>query len=145
MVLIAHAFATEPRKDWTFSEWLATFLEDQHPYYHGADDDGYYDDPIPEHGLPGGDDDYYDQIDEGLLEFFIIAGLAAALAVLVYYRQNRQANHNRDQQQQNQGQPAEGQGHDGQPLLPGQPPEGGFFPPRDDPGFGGWVAGGVGH
>ena len=135
---------TEPRKDWSFSDWLSTFLEDPHPYYHGAeDDDGYYDDPIPDRGLPGGDDDYYDELDESILESLIIVGLAAALAFLVYYRQNRQANHDRDQQQ---GQQAEGQAPaDGQPLLPGQQPDGGFFPPRDEPGFGGWVAGGVGN
>ena len=137
---------TEPKKDWSFSDWLSAFLEDPHPYYHGAeDDDAYYDDPLPDHGLPGGNDDYYDELDESILESLIIVGLAAALAFLVYYRQNRQANHNRDQQQQGQGHQAEGQAPDGQPLLPGQQPDGGFFPPRDDPGFGGWVAGGVGH
>ena len=138
---------TEPKKDWSFSDWLSTFLEEPHPYYHGAEDDGYYDDPIPDHGLPGGDEDYYDELDESILESIIIVGLAAALAFLVYYRQNRQANHNRDEQQgQRQGQQAEGQAPaNRQPFLPGQQPDGGFFPPQDDPGFGGWIAGGVGH
>lgn len=137
---------TEPKKDWSFSDWLSTFLEDPHPYYHGAEDaDGFYDDTIPEHGLPGDDEDYYDELDESVLESLIIVGLAAALAFLVYYRQNRQANHNRDQQQgQRQGQQDQAPAN-GQPLLPGQQPDGGFFPPRDDPGFAGWVAGGVGH
>ena len=142
-----HFPCAEPKKDWSFSDWLSTFLEDPHPYYHGAeDDDGYYDDPIPEHGLPGGDEDYYDELDESIVESLIIVGLAAALAFLVYYRQNRQVNHDRDQQQgQIDGQQVQGHAPaNGQPLLPGQQPDGGFFPPQDDAGFGGWVAG-VGH
>ena len=146
---------TEPRKDWSLSEWISNFLEDPHPYYHGGADDE-YDDPIPD-GMPGADDDYYDDIDEGIVDSLIIVGLAAALGFLVYYRQQRQNTHRQrqeppaqqpqQQQQQVQQQDAQVQ-PDGVPpeeRLPGQQADGGFFPPPDDPNFGQWVAGGVGH
>ena len=138
----------EPKKDWSFSEWLSTFLEDPHPYYHGAEDDDIdYDDP----SLPGSDDSYYDELDESILESLIIVGIAAAIAFLVYYRQQRQTNHRRDleRRQQEGGDGGAAQGNAvGIPMeqrLPGQQADGGFFPPVDDPNFGQWVAGGVGH
>ena len=145
----------EPKKEWSFSEWISNFLEDPHPYYHGADDD--YDDPNPE-GMPGGDDDYYAELDDNILDSLIIVGLAAALAFLVYYRQQRQTNHRREVETQQQGhpnpdqdqplQPGQPQAENGIPLeerLPGQQADGGFFPPPEDPNFPAWVAGGVGH
>ncbi len=92
--------------------------------------------------MPGGDD-YYDEIDDGIVESLIIVGLAAALVFLVYYRQQRQVNHRRAMEQQGQGAPANG-GVPAQPL-PGQQPNGGFFPPPGDPNFNQWVAGGIGH
>lgn len=92
--------------------------------------------------MPGGDE-FYDIIDEGLLESLIIVGLAAALAFLVYYRQQRQTNH---QRQQANDQQAQGQGGViGVVPVEGQQADGGFFPPQEDPAFGQWVAGGVGH
>ncbi|KAK4696207.1 SEL1 protein, partial [Lecanoromycetidae sp. Uapishka_2] len=133
----------EPKKDWSLSEWISNFLEDPHPYYHGGDD---MDDDYAEPGMPGGDDDYYDDLDESIVESLIIVGLAAALALLVYYRQQRQTNHRREVERQ-QGHP-EGQPDAAVPdeqRLPGQQADGGFFPPPDDPNFGQWVAGGVGH
>lgn len=133
--------AIEPKKDWSFGEWISNFLEDPHPYYHGADDD--YDDPLPD-GMPGGDDDYYDDFDESIIESIIIVGLAAALAFLVYYRQQRQNTHR--QEMERQGQPVPQQnGAPPEEPLPGQQADGGFFPPPEDPNFGQWVAGGVGH
>ena len=88
--------------------------------------------------MPGGDD-FYDIIDDGIIDSLIIIGLAATLAFLVYYRQQRQTNHQRETQRQ------QGQAGAGVPPLPGQQPDGGFFPPAGDPNFGQWVAGGVGH
>ncbi|KAL9029401.1 MAG: hypothetical protein Q9196_002356 [Gyalolechia fulgens] len=149
----------DKKKDWSFSEWMSNFLEDQQPYYNTADDDGFVDassDPMP------GGDDYIDDIDESIIESLIILGLAGALAFLVYYRQQRQNSHRREmerqqQQQQQQGglspppppppppqqqqpqAPAQG------PPLPGQQPDGGFFPPPGDPNYGPWIAGGAGH
>jgi len=96
--------------------------------------------------MPGGDDDYYDDLDESILESLIIVGLAAALAFLVYYRQQRQTNHRRGLERQ-QGHP-EGQPDGAIPeeqRLPGQQADGGFFPPPDDPDFAQWAAGGIGH
>lgn len=116
--------------------------------------------------MPGGDDDYYEDIDEGIVESFIIVGLMATLAFLVYYRNQRQLEYRRREEggangaavdagaavggqpseQQAQGDAAmaapEGEevGMDGQ-----QQADGGFFPPAADPEFGAWVAGGVGH
>ncbi|KAL9586334.1 MAG: hypothetical protein Q9203_003894 [Teloschistes exilis] len=49
----------EPKKDWSFSEWINNFLEDPHPYYH-SDEDDLVD---PSDPMPGGDD-WVDEIDE---------------------------------------------------------------------------------
>ena len=137
---------TEPRKDWSFSEWISNFLEDPHPYYHGTDDE--YDEPLPD-GMPGGDDDYYDDIDESIIESIIIVALAGALAFLVYYRQQRQNTHRQEMERQEQPAPQQQQhqqnGIPPEERLPGQQADGGFFPPPGDPNFGQWVAGGVGH
>ena len=148
------------------SEWISNFLDDPHPYYHGADEDDFVDpsnDPMP------GGDDYFDDIDESIIESLVILGLAGALAFLVYYRQQRQNNHRRimaERQEQGaqqvpvqpppQAQQPQAQAQAGamapppppqaqQEPLPGQQADGGFFPPAGDPNFGQWVAGGVGH
>ena len=137
----------EPKKDWTLRDWLANFLEDPHPYYGDGGDDEYADSALPD-GMPGGDDDYYDDIDESLVESFIIIGLAATLAFLVYYRNQRQAGHRRAAEQQEQQAQAGGVAVADQPqpqVVPAQQADGGFFPPPDDPNYGVWVAGGVGH
>ncbi|KAL8710149.1 MAG: hypothetical protein Q9220_005232 [cf. Caloplaca sp. 1 TL-2023] len=142
----------EPKKEWSFSEWLSNFLEDPHPYYHSADEDDFVDpsaDPMP------GGDDYLDEIDESIIESLVILGLAGALAFLVYYRQQRQNSHRREmerqqllQQQQQQSSlpaPQQPQAPAPEPPPPGQQANGGFFPPPEDPNYGQWVAGGVGH
>ena len=154
----------EPKKDWSFSEWLNTFLEDPHPYYgEGASDDDYVDSPIAE-GMPGGDDDYYDNIDENIVESFIIIGLMATLAFLVYYRNQRALGHRRELEgAQNGGDAVVGSsvanntgsspsGTDGLGVDPTgaevqdqQQADGGLFPLPDDPNYGAWVAGGAGH
>lgn len=132
----------EPRKAWSFSEWISNFVaeDDSDPNYHSAEDDDFVDQQADT--MPGGDD-FYDIIDESIVESLIIIGLAATLAFLVYYRQQRQTNH---QRQQVAAQQAQGQGGVlGVAPVEGQQPNGGFFPPEGDPGFGQWVAGGVGH
>ncbi|KAG8533968.1 uncharacterized protein KY384_001711 [Bacidia gigantensis] len=150
--------AEEPAQPFSFKDWLSKFLDDQNnPYYGDGPDD--YDDVGLADGMPGGDDDYPDEMDESIVESFMIVGLMAALAWLVYYRQQRQLQHRRtteaasqgqgqgQQGQQGQGQAAQaGSGEDNQDLQqPGQQPDGGFFPAPDDPQYGAWVAGGVGH
>lgn len=101
--------------------------------------------------IPGGDDDednadhyfgaegYDDLFDDGLLESLVIIGLAAVLAVLVYWRQQRQ------QQQQRQEQARRQQQGVGQQQPQAQAQGGGFFPNPGDPAWGQWVAGGIGH
>ena len=97
--------------------------------------------------MPGGDD-YYDEIDESIVESLIIIGLAGALAFLVYYRQLRLQNHRRALEQQQQQPLVNGQVAvpvAAVPLAPGQQADGGFFPPPGHPDHGQWVAGGIGH
>ncbi|KAM7222567.1 protein sel-1 1 [Rhypophila decipiens] len=135
-----------PKKDWSLSEWIANFLQDDRVYY----DDGLYDDELYDDGMPGGDSGI-SEMDDGIFESLLIVGLAAALVFLVLYRQQRQVaarrreereeGHQPQNQNQNQNQ---GQGQ-GQAPQQQQPPQGGFFPQPGDPDFGQWAAGGVGH
>ncbi|KAI9817118.1 MAG: ERAD-associated protein [Pycnora praestabilis] len=143
----------EPKSDWSFNSWIANFFEDDHPYYHSSDpsDDPTSDDlsdptsNIQHHdAIPGGDD-YYDEVDEGIVESLIIVALAGALAFLVYYRHQRQLLHRRAAHGQGRGQP-QGQGEQAaQAQGQGRVQDGGFFPQPGDPDFNQWVAGGVGH
>jgi SEL1 protein len=77
---------------------------------------------------------YYDEldldIDESLLEGLIIVALAATLLILIFVRQQRN-------RQRNAGNPAPGE--------PAGNNDRGFFPRPDEPEFGQWVVGGVGH
>ena len=88
--------------------------------------------------MPGAGDDFLDDVDDGLLEMLIIAGLAATLAFLVYYRNQRAAEHRQRNAQQGD--------------APGQAPgaqqgqgDRGVFPQPGDPDFMNWAAGGIGH
>ncbi len=128
----------EEEKDWSFTEWIANFLRDEQLLYRDVDDD--YSDQAHEPGMPGGDDDWYDDANEGILDSLIIVGLLAALAFLVYYRQQRQINHQRAVQEQNQAQREQGQ-----EQRPQEQQDRGMFPREDDPDFMPWVAGGIGH
>ena len=92
-------------------------------------------------------DGFLEDIDDSVTESLIILGLAGTLAFLLYYRQQRQTNHRREAERQGQGQHA-GEGvpppiRVPEQPLPGQQPDGGFFPPAGDPNFAPWVAGGV--
>ena len=156
---------TAPKKKWSFSEWIANFVDADIAWYDQAEFDD-WDDSLPG-GEAGGADDFYDDVDSGLLESLVIIGLAGALAFLVYYRQQRQQDHQRNLQQ-GQGQPqpqpqpvqqqhADVPRHDGvdqqqQQLQQQQQQQGqqepgqedrGLFPADDDPEFYEWVAGGV--
>lgn len=107
-------------------------------YYEDYDDD----DIITQSDhIPGGDDEIYgDIIDDGILESFIIIGLAAALVWLIYYRQQRQLAHRRQEEAAR----AE-QARQPEPVPQQQPLDRGLFPPPDDPAFQQWVVGGIGH
>jgi len=141
---------TEPTKQRTFAEWLNQFLENDAAMYENDEYD--YWDPATTADMPGGDGNgeqlYGDEIDDGLLESLAFITLAAALAFLVYYRRERQMQHQRqqgnavqdgvvDQQQPVGGQQGQGQGQ--------QEEERGMFPQPGDPAFMDWAAGGVGH
>lgn len=127
----------------SFAEWVNDFLEaDAAAYYdqqYESDDWDSQHDP-----MPGGDAYFGDEdIDDGVLETLLIGGLIAALAGLVWYRQQQQR---AAEQRQRQG--ADGQGGGEEPQapapLPGQQPDGGFFPQPGDPNFGAWMAGAIG-
>lgn len=163
------ADSNSEKRSWTLTEWIAHFLESSdNPNGDATDVSGfdelglgseaYHGDP-----MPGGDDNF-DDLDDSLLESLIIVGLAATLAFLVYYRNQRQLQMQLRRQQQGHGQTGP-QGHANAPAqerTPAPPPgqqQGvnnnenddddnharGFFPQPGDPDFNNWVAGGVGH
>lgn len=125
---------TETQKDWSLSEWINNFIQDDGYFY----DDGLYDD-IYDDTMPGGDAPHYPgDDDDSFVDTLIIMGLALSLAFFVYYRQQRE----RDQQQQQRGNAAAAV-----PGVAAAAPQnnGGLFPPPGDPNFAQWAAGGVGH
>lgn len=129
-----------PKKKVSLSEWIANFLEADAAQYQDFEPDDWVD--THDH-MPG--DEYYDDIDEGIIESLIILTLAGTLAFLVWYRQQRQMNHRRAREQQ--GNPAAGPAGDNGAAVEGlqQQDNGGLFPPPDDPNFNNWIVGGIGH
>jgi SEL1 protein len=125
------------KKQWSLSEWIHNFLQDDHPYYADVDYDENY---LPENDpMPGGDVDglYDDPADDGILESLIIVGLAAALVFLIYYRQQRQLAHRREDDN--------ARAQQGEQNQQPQHEDRGLFPQPGEPDFAQWVAGGVGH
>lgn len=127
---------------------MSNFLEDPHPYYHSQDGDDLTE-PAATEAIPGSDG-FLEDMDDSVTESLIILGLAGALAFLLYYRQQRQTNHRREAaERQVQGAQAGGgvppPVHVPEQPLPGQQPDGGFFPAPGDANFAQWVAGGVAH
>ncbi len=121
---------------------MADFLEADGAWYDVFEEDDW--DQTAE--MPGVDE-FYDDIDSGILESLIIIGLAAALGFLVYYRQQRQLEHRRAQEQQQQ-QQQQDVAANGAPVEEQQQPQEqdrGLFPRPGDPDFNNWVAGGIGH
>lgn len=132
-----------PRR--TFKEWVKAFIEN--------DEEGYYEDLYEQQrgeddeyralDSEGHEDGYYDDldldIDEGMLEGLLIVGLAAALLVLVYFRQQQQRNRQNENAHANANANVNAQNGNGNAN------DRGLFPQPGDPEFGQWVAGGVGH
>jgi len=128
-----------PHKDWSVAEWINNFLEADAAAWETIEPDDY---ATGHDHMPGGDDDYYEDIESDILESAIILALTGALAFLVYYRAQRQRRaEERRQQQQQQGQ---GQGQADNALRE-EADDQGAFPQRNDPEFLNWAAGGVGH
>lgn len=143
----------------SFSEWIRHFWNaaeeqaaQQHAAMMGEGDELDMDLGAAAHdpgNMPGGDEGYYDDFDDGIVESLIIIGLAATLAALVFWRQQRQLQgqrRNLEQRQREQHQ----QQRDVQGQQQNQEAERredarGLFPQAGDPDFGQWVAGGVGH
>jgi SEL1 protein len=151
----------ENRKPRSLSEWIAHFLDaadEMAEQDQGTLDELELDSPASgSDPMPGGDDNY-DDFDDGLLESLIIIGLAATLAFLVYYRQQRQLQNRRAalaaqaaNAQQNvpaptgAQPPAAGQEAGAGLAQPAAEEERGFFPNPGDPDWNQWVAGGVGQ
>ena len=140
-----------PRKRYTFSEWLVNFLAADLEDYeaelaraNNGDDGGLG--GLDEWNSAGGGgvgDEYYgdgweDYADDDMLETLIILGLAATLAFLVWFRQQRQMRERREREAQQ----AAAAGGGGQPQAE---PDRGLFPAPGDPEVLNWAGGGVGH
>jgi SEL1 protein len=125
----------------SISEWLTAFLEaDAEQYAQDLEAEQQEVEDWDQSDMPGAADDYLDDIDDGILEMLIIFSLSAVLAFLVYYRNQRAAQHRQRQQGQANGadQAAAGEQQD-------QAADRGLFPQPGDPEFMNWAAGGVGH
>jgi SEL1 protein len=151
----------ESRRPRSLSEWIAHFLDaadEMNEQDQGTLDDLELDSaPFGSDPMPGGDDNF-DDFDDGLIESLIIIGLAATLAFLVYYRQQRQLQNRRaalaaqaGNAQQNAPAPAgiqppaAEQGEGAGAAQPAGEGDRGFFPNPGDPDWHQWVAGGIGH
>lgn len=93
---------TEKKKDWSLSEWITNFLEDEGLPY----EDDYLDDMYD--GTLGDDDE---DILDGVVESTLIIGITLALVLLLWWRQRMQQQHaqnvegERQNQRQQQGNP----------------------------------------
>jgi SEL1 protein len=168
---ISHS--TVQRKDWSLSEWIANFLEEDMRYYddeYDYDDDMFDDAAMTGGGGGGGgagagdggatNDVAGDEDDGGVIESLIILALAASLIFLMIYRNYRQeAARRREEErrrtaerQQQQAQPAQPVGGAaaaaGGQAVQQQPAGPGAQPPfpiAGAPDGGQWAAGGIGH
>ncbi|KAG9242603.1 hypothetical protein BJ878DRAFT_464063 [Calycina marina] len=125
-----------PQKQWSLSEWINNFLQED-PSYLGEYDDEYLPEGDP---MPGGDADgmYDDVIFEGLgiLDYLLAMSFIFALIALIFHRRRVAGEVERQRQEGQQG---------GQQQPPLQQDDRGVFPGVGDPEFNQWVAGGVGH
>ena len=164
-----------PKKRYTPTEWIANFLAADLEAYEADQltraDDGAPLDEWDSSGMPGGDDFYAEGdlwVDDELVEALVILGLAATLAFLVYWRQQRVMRNRRERVEAL----ARAQAHGGgvqalvgapgavvpvaEGVVPAQvaPVEAaaavgeedrGLFPVPGDPEFMNWAMGGIGH
>lgn len=115
-----HSIQDEPKKkkDWSLSEWITNFLEDEGLPY----EDDYLDDMYD--GTLGDDDE---DILDGVVESTLIIGITLALVLLLWWRQRMQQQHaqNVEEERQNQRQ------QQGNPINP-------------EDAFPAWAGGGMG-
>lgn len=157
------ATAAGKDKPKTLTEWIARFL-DAAEEMENAENAQYTSDgldldaPGRDFGadpMPGGDAEYYEDLDDGLIESLIIIGLAATLAFLVYLRQQRMQQGGQRQAQEQAMPVAQAQPGPAQPVVNAaqqaevrrqeQEDQRGFFPAPGDPDWNQWVMGGVGQ
>ncbi|OAQ83265.1 ubiquitin-protein ligase Sel1/Ubx2 [Purpureocillium lilacinum] len=121
-----HSIQDEPKKgkDWSLSEWIANFLEDDNIYY----EDELNNDNMYEGTIGAGDEDFDDG---GVVESVVIIGITMALVFLLWWRQRIQQAHAQAEEERRRN-----QGQGGHPP-PGNPADGGDA-------FRGWAAGGEG-
>ncbi|KAK1837179.1 protein sel-1 1 [Podospora conica] len=125
-----------PKKEWSLSEWITNFMQDDGGGYYDDDYDLEYDDTMP------GGDPGMGEVDDGIFESLAIVGLVGALVFLILYRQQRQqqaARQQAEQAERQQRQQQQGGGHAGG-QDPGQ--QAGGPQPGD---FRQWGAAAVGH
>ena len=128
------SIASEPKQDWSLSEWIANFFRED--FF--AFDEDYYTDDMYDDTIGGSGDDYED---DGIVESFLIIGVTMSLLLMLWWRQRMQQNHARDQnarqrEQQQQQQQQQQQGQVQPAQQDGRPDLGDAFP--------GWAAGGMG-
>ena len=120
--------AAETKKDWSLSEWISNFIEEDAYYDY---DEGVYLDDLYDDTIGDGEGDFID--DGGVLESVLIIGVMTALVFLLWWRQRiQQAHAQREEERRRE-----------QGLPPQQPPPQGNRPNPAD-GFPGWAAGGMG-
>ncbi|KAK2743781.1 ERAD-associated protein [Myotisia sp. PD_48] len=144
----------------TFKEWIAAFIrssQEEEGYQRttaGDHADGMLDDAgNPVDATTHAHDGFYDEldvdVDDGMVESLVILGLAAALVLLLHFRQQRvlrraEQNNNNNVNNNNANQnPINFNVQNAQ--EPAREEDRGMFPRPGDPDYAAWVAGGVGH
>ncbi|OTB05698.1 hypothetical protein M426DRAFT_319687 [Hypoxylon sp. CI-4A] len=135
-----------PRKDWSLSEWIANFLQEDDMYY---DDDaygGFYDDGAiaGSDGEPLGEN--FDDLD-GVVESLIILSLVTAILFLMYYRARRQQAHRQAEEEAARQRQQDGGAGAVPQQAPAQPPQpqGGLFPQPGGQDFAQWAGAAIGR
>ena len=116
----------ETRKDWSLSEWIANFIQED--AYYAYEDEAYVDE-LYDDTIDGGEGDFEEG---GVLESVLIIGVMTALVFLLWWRQRIQQAHAQREEERRREQ--------GQPPRPPQHQGNG---PNPENGFAQWVAGGM--
>lgn len=141
----AHSIEPEPdtKPHRSLGEWIAAFVAYDDDDLHAEGDDALYSQEYAD-GTHGDYDDLEIEVEGSFLESLAILALAAVFFLLVYVRQQRVL---RRRQEQNvaEGANANAEGNVGNMEEENAAEDQGLFPRPEDPDFGAWVAGGIGH